>query len=271
MTQPTFWFRVLPAAIGLCFAIGAAISLAEDPPADPTAAPAANPATPATAPADPQAEPAAQPANDPPGLVRLSKDFDVWIDPKRKFVVVDGKVSLRQGQLEMFACPKGTKEHESVVAVNSKASFVHAGLLAVGAKPGSPVKFQPEYTPANGTEIDIWVLWKDKDGNNKKVRAQEWVRNIKTEKALEYPWVFAGSGFWTDEADGQQYYHGDGGDFICVSNFPAASLDLPVQSSQQNDDLSYEAFTEHIPEKGTHVRLVLIPKLPKEEKPGADE
>src|SRR5215217_5642329 len=70
----------------------------------------------------------------PNELLRLSKTNDVWFDNKRKAVVVDGQVCLREGQLEMFACPKGTKEHESVVSLNCKADEVHAGLLAAGAK-----------------------------------------------------------------------------------------------------------------------------------------
>ena len=80
-----------------------------------------------------------QPQAEPDGLVKLSKTGDVWLDTKRKAVVVDGQVCLREGQLEMFACPKGTKEHESIISLNSKAEEVHAGLLAAGAKPGSPV------------------------------------------------------------------------------------------------------------------------------------
>src|SRR4051812_14186275 len=81
---------------------------------------------------------------EPQGLTRMTKDYDIWIDPKRKAVIVDGQICLREGQLEMFACPKGSKEHESVIAVNAKPQFVHAALLAVGAKSGTPVKFDPE-------------------------------------------------------------------------------------------------------------------------------
>ena len=36
----------------------------------------------------------------------------------------------------MFAVTKGTKEHEAVVSVNTKAYVVHAALLAVGAESG---------------------------------------------------------------------------------------------------------------------------------------
>jgi hypothetical protein len=208
---------------------------------------------------------------DPAGLKRLAKDYDVWIDPVRKLVVVDGKVCLRHGPLEMFACPKGTKEHEAIVAVNSPAQFVHAGLLRVGALQGSPVRFRPEYTPATGTTIDVWVLWKDASGANQKIRAQEWIKNAQTEKAMAYDWVFGGSGFWTDEETGQRHYHADGGDFICVSNFSTAMMDLPVESSQANDALLFNAFTERIPPNGTHVRLVLVPRIPREPVKSSDE
>jgi hypothetical protein len=202
---------------------------------------------------------------DPPGLTRLAMDYDIWLDMKRKAVVIDGQIVLREGELEMFACPKGTKEHESIVAVNVRPQFVHAGLLAVGAKPGTPVKFDPKYTPATGQVIDVFVLWKDEAGKNQKVRAQEWIKHVKTGKTMPYNWVFAGSGFWTDD-DGKEYYYADGGDLICVSNFPSATLDLPVESTQAADGLLFVADTEKIPPKGTKVRLVLIPRVEKEAK-----
>ena len=210
-----------------------------------------------------------EPFPPPPNLVRLAKDYDIWLDTQRKLVIVDGKVVLREGQLEMFACPKQTKEHESIVAVNCKSQFVHAGLLALGAEPGKPVQFNPEYKPASGPEVDVWVLWKDDRGNHK-VKAQEWIQQTKTGKALEIPFVFAGSGFHVDEATGEKHYLADGGDLICVSNFTTATLDLPIMSSQENGALSFRAFTEKIPPIGTPVRLVLAPKLLDKKKPIAE-
>ena len=196
----------------------------------------------------------------PEGLVRLSKTRDVWLDTKRKAVVIDGEVCLREGQLEMFACPKGTKEHESIVSLNCLPEEVHAGLLAAGAKPGTPVKFDPKYEPATGHVIDVFVLWRDERGEKQQAKAQEWIKHAKTGKAMEYDWVFAGSGFWKDEETGKQHYQANGGDFICVSNFPTATLDLPVESSQANAELLFHAFTEKIPPKGTKVRVVLVPR-----------
>lgn len=227
--------------------------------------------TEATKPERPSAPAAAGAKEEASGIVRMTKDYDLWIDPKRKLVIVDGQVCLREGQLEMFACPKGSKEHESIVSVNCKPQFVHAALEAIGAQAGKPVSFDPAYRPASGPIVEVYVLWQDEAGKKNRVRAQEWIKELKSDKAMAHPWVFVGSGFWTDETTGQRYYQADGGDFICVSNFPSAMLDLPVASSQSNDGLLFAAWTERIPPLGTKVRLVLIPQLEKKDGAGKTE
>ncbi|MGI8982527.1 MAG: YdjY domain-containing protein [Pirellulaceae bacterium] len=256
------WFAQILLAVGGAVALGVVYSL----PADETDAKAKAAAT------DEQSEgakPAPAPKNEPAnadnsGLKKITKDHAVYLDLKRKAVVIDGEVCLREGQLEMFACPKGTKEHESVVSLNCTAEQVHAALLAVGAKPGTTVKFDPEYKPATGPIIDVLILWLDEKGEKHKVRAQEWVKYAKTEKEMPFDWVFAGSGFWTDEDTGKVHYMANSGDLICVSNFNTATLDLPVESSQANASLLFTAFTERIPPRGTKIRVVLIPRAKKE-------
>jgi len=191
----------------------------------------------------------------------------VWIDSKQGVVLIDGYVSLRKGYLEMFACPAGMKEHESVVAVLCRAQTAHAALLALGAKPGSPVKFHPKYEPPTGTEIAIEICWLDAKDKWKSCRAQEWITNVRTKKPMAAHWVFAGSGFWKDEQTGKQHYMAEGGDFICVSNFSTATLDIPVESSESNEGLLFQANTEKIPPLGTPIRLVLKPKEEKKKPP----
>lgn len=193
-------------------------------------------------------------------LKRLSPEYPVWIDPLRKRVVMVGEICLREGPLEMFACLKGTKEHESIVAVPTKAQIVHAGLLAIGAEQGRPVSFHPEYRPATGEEIEVFVYWTNEEGVARRARAQDWIRNQETGQAMAHTWVFAGSDFWRDERDGSEYYMAEDGDFICVSNFPSAMLDLPIESTQSDEALLYRAWTERIPELGTQVTVVLAPK-----------
>ena len=191
----------------------------------------------------------------------MPKPHRVWVDKQQGTVIVDGYISLREGMLEMFACPQGTKEHESVVSVYSRAQVVHAALLAVGAKTGQPVKWDPEFAPPTGTEIIIEAQWQDGAGKWQKISARQWVKDMKTDKPMQTNWVFAGSDFWKDEETGEEFYQAESGDFICVSNFSTATLDIPTESSQVNDGLMFEANTEKIPPLGTPVRLVLKPKL----------
>jgi len=206
-------------------------------------------------------------SKDPPGLRRLAPGGKVWLDAKNKRVVTVGEVCLREGQLEMFACLKGTKEHESILAVPTKAYVVHAALVALGAEPGAPAQFIPEYKAAHGPRVDVTLFWTDTKGQRRHANAEEWIRDAKTGKPMTEGWVFGGSGFWKDDATGEQFYKAEDGDFICISNFNSAMLDLPIESSQSNEALLYEAFTDHIPPAGTKVSLVLTPRLEAAKKP----
>jgi hypothetical protein len=203
-------------------------------------------------------EPAA-PADRHPDLRRLSETDEIWIDVPGKRVVVGGNIAIAAGEIEVFACPAGSKEHEAIVATRCPARFVHAGLLAIGLEPGNPVSFDPEYVPARGPRVAVRVRWQDADGRWLERPAQELIRNTKTGGPLAADWVFAGSGFWRDPADGTEHYQADGGDMICVSNFPGAMLDLPIQSSDSNEALLFQAFEGRVPPAGTEVELILAP------------
>jgi hypothetical protein len=196
-------------------------------------------------------------------LTKADKDYPVWIDAEHKQVVMLGKICQTNAPLEMFAVPSGTKEHEAIVAVPTEVYVVHASLMGVGTKPGKPVEFGPnasDYKPATGTEIEITLKWKNDKGEIQIAKAQEWIKNAKTGQDMKESWVFCGSGFWKDEQTGIEYYKAEGGDFICVSNFPSAMLDLPIESSQANNELMFQANTDRVPPRGTPVTIILRPK-----------
>jgi len=201
-----------------------------------------------------QAATAAEPH---PDLTRLSPTEEVWVDAQRRQVVVGGSIALDKGPIEFFACPRETKEHESIVATKASARLVHAALLAIGLEPGKPVSFDPEYVAATGPIVRVRMRWLDANGKPQESDARDWIRDTRTRKSMQSDWVFAGSVFWTDPADGKEYYQADGGDLICVSNFPTAMLDLPIESSQSNEALLFEAFEGRVPPRGTPVELVL--------------
>jgi hypothetical protein len=247
-----------PLIVGLF--VAAIRSNAED--AAPSVPPATGSAT--DAPAGKKA-PAPPKLPEPKGARRLSKEFPIWIDSKEKVVIVEGQVALREGMLEMFACTRNTKEHESIISANTKAYLVHAALLTLGAEVGHPVRFQPEYMPPAGTEIEVLIRYLDEKGKLQTARAQDWIKDNRTGKPMTYPFVFAGSGFYVDPDTKKQHYLGERGDFVCVSNFSTAVLDIPVKSSKSNEELEFEAITKKIPPLGAPVHLVFKPKLKKQE------
>jgi len=209
----------------------------------------------------------------------------IWIDKTKRQLLVDGYVTLQEGYLEMFACPVGTKEHESVVAVESRAFLIHTGLLALGAKPGNTAIFMPElrpvlaydfffsdmvirysspdFFPPTGTQIEVSVRWRDQQGQWQQARAQDWILDGNTEKPMTQPWVFAGSGFWLDERTGKEHYLAESGDLVCVSNFSTAMLDIPIESSNTNDGLIFQANKDAVPPIGTPVRVIFEPIVDK--------
>ena len=244
LLTPTF-----PAALAV--ALLTAATSAQDsaePPAGPIATDAA-----------PSREPAPE-ADRHPDLVRLSPKEEVWIDRKRKEVVVGGKIALAHGPIEVFACPAGTKDHEAIVATKSSARLVHAGLLVLGIDPGRPASFIPIFAPAQGPVIDLRLRWRDAEGQEHERPARELIRNHTTGEELDTDWVFVGSQFWRDPESGREIYQADGGELVCVSNFPEAMLDLPIESSPENGDLLFEAFEGRVPPTGTAVELVFSAK-----------
>jgi hypothetical protein len=262
--------------------------------------------------------------------VPLNESGTVKLDLANRRLLVQGEVVLRQGQLEMFACRKKSKEHESIVAIDAAAFVIHSGLLALKASPGGPAVYEPKFQPPHGEKLDIVVTWKDEQGKTQRVPAQSWIRETvnrfwvrpleklpqgveideasplrydrKQKELLWYgpmtdaqkkeflamsedrawreaithfhergqsrgmraDWVFVGSVLGVDETTGEKSYAAEEGQYICVSNFSTAMIDIALRSSDQAAELAFEAWTEKIPPKGTPVTLEIGPALRKD-------
>jgi hypothetical protein len=107
---------------------------------------------------------------------KLNPAGTVLLDVANKKVILRGELCLREGLLEMLVCKAKTKEHESIASVDADAYVVHAALMALGAKPGTPVKFQPEFAPPTGQKIDIYLGWTDEFGRPHRYPAQKLIR-----------------------------------------------------------------------------------------------
>lgn len=258
--------------------------------------------------------------------VPLNKKKTVLLDKEGNRLLLKTKVVLRQGLLEMLLCKKQTKEHESILAIDSKAYVIHTGLLALGLEPGKPVRFSPDYQPPTGPRLKVILNWTDQQGRPHRAAGQRWVRHVtrryyaeplkerpddwmppedselrydkkngelvwygimkpKQRDALlklsqspkyrnairsfykrsqpqqmEAEWVFVGSNFYVNEKTGERFYRAEGGDVICVANFPSALLDVAIPStSKGTSNLLFEAYTPRIPPLGTKVTIELIP------------
>jgi len=137
--------------------------------------------------------------------VALNPQQTVLMDRDHGRLILRGTVCLREGLLEMFLCKKQTKEHESIVTLDADASIIHAGLLALGAQPGSPVRFRPEFKPPTGQKIDIIVHWQAADGTMQKAKAQDWIRQA-TFRYFEAPLKKVPDGVVIDGGDGTLRY-----------------------------------------------------------------
>ncbi|MDO4586987.1 MAG: YdjY domain-containing protein [Planctomycetia bacterium] len=196
----------------------------------------------------------------PETLKRLDPQEPIWVSSDRSQVVLIGKVCLREGLLELFACRTKSKEHESIVAIDVKPYLIHAALLVIGAKQGTPAKFDPVFVPPSGESIEIQLFWKDKKGEIQSARAQDLIREVKSKEPMKSDWVFTG-GLIGQNSKGQKYYLADiSGEIIGVSNFPGSVMDVPFESSTNNEELYYEPNTDFIPEIGTEITLILTKK-----------
>jgi len=197
---------------------------------------------------------------------------------KRKLVRVGlaCEVCLREGPLEVFLCKKGTKEHEAIVRVDVDAKLIHLALIAAGAKPGTPTQFidpkteEPKWKAATGTPVNVLVHY-SRGGKVYTHPARDWVldrvmtKKNNQETVLPHGWVFAGSIEIRDpEApDRPAFYAANSGDIISISNFPYSMLEIPVEISKDDANLTYEARTALIPPLFSKVWVILEPVIDK--------
>jgi hypothetical protein len=175
------------------------------------------------------------------------------------------EVCLREGALEVFMCKKGTKEHESIVRIDADAKFIHLALKLAGGEPGTPTQFidpkteEPKWKAATGSKVNVLVHY-SRDGKTFTHPAQEWIWDHKKKAAIPHDWVFAGSIIIKDPDNGREFYGANSGDIISISNFPYSLLEMPVEISKDDAQLTYEVKTDRVPPLLSKVWVILEPK-----------
>lgn len=216
-----------------------------------------SPATPRTAATE--RPPAAAPA--PP----LPVGSTVSVDRERREVVVDAEVACNRGWLEQAACRAGTREHESLLAIQDPPSTLHACLLLAGAVPGAPGSWKPGAggasvvrVPPTGSRLELFVRLPSGD-----LPISEWIHDPVGGRAFpSQPWVFAGSRMRPNTPSmgpGEHYVADRTGSIVGIVTFGDETIACDeVRSDKADVDApQWQARTERMPEPGTRVKLVI--------------
>ena len=203
------------------------------------------------------------------------------VNVAERYVDIEATVCLDEGLLELIACRKGTKEHESIVAVEAVPMHIHTALLVLGATNGHPAMRQPREPPAtgwidippSGDPIEVALVLPDADGQPVEHPISEFVAPADVdfvgatgvggdEAWFPDAFVFAGSHL-RDNKDGPRTYLADeSGDVISIATFGDELLCLDGIHGHGNDALLWQINPDSLPPVGTKVTLRLRVRKP---------
>jgi hypothetical protein len=142
--------------------------------------------------------------------VRLAPGIEV--DRIAGEVRVSGQAALDEGWLEQAVCLAGTREHESLVVIDSPPRLVHAALLMLGLEAGRPGSWRLEEDgetirrePPTGSPIELHVRFTRADGVETTVPLSSWVETARGGSVDAHPWRFAGSRLDARRDGGESY------------------------------------------------------------------
>jgi hypothetical protein len=217
------------------------------------------------------------------------------VDFEKQSVDLEAAICLNDGFLELIACTKGSKEHESIVAVAARPMHIHTALLLLGAKNGNPAMRKQVgeeekrwvNVPPQGDRIDVFLVTTNKDGKAIErpisdfiVRFSERVDEVDgavivapnqsekradmKEARLPHTFLFAGSHLRDKRAGPREYLADLSGHVISIATFGDELLCLPFHQTRDNGDLTWHVKPESLPKVGTKVTLRLRPKKAKQ-------
>ncbi len=196
---------------------------------------------------------------------------------------IDATVCLTQGMLELIACTKGSKEHESIIAVEAKPIHIHTALLLLGVAQGNPSMRKPLNekdtrwidVPPSGGAVKVSLVIKDKDGKIVERPIGDFIKRTdnrthgspadhKDKKDAErfptHTFLFAGS-VLTGDGEGPRTYLSDkSGHVISIATFGDEVLCLPDVHSSENGALMWSVDPTHLPALGSKIILRLRPQ-----------
>ncbi len=198
-------------------------------------------------------------------------------------VEVSAQVASRVGWLEQLVCRAGTREHESLLAVQASPRAIHAALLAGGFTPGSPGRWSEVQAPDGsivvervrpmGEAVELLVRF-TRDGATSEVSLASWVRRVNSlapaqpsenhdsDSLPNERFIFAGSVTRPNPPSlgpGEHYVADYTGSIVGLVTFgdEVIAFDEVIPDRVDVSAAEWEARTEAIPTEGTPVTLVI--------------
>lgn len=204
---------------------------------------------------------------------------DIRLDRHKSQVMIRAQVAARNGWLEQLVCKAGTREHESLLAVEAAPKMIHAALLAAGFSPGAPgswVEMPPDaagkpvirFQPPTGAQVELLVRWEDGGRTNERALC-DWVRSVpdaaQQGDTVTFPcdrFVFAGSHVRPNPRSlgpGEHYVADYTGSIVGLVTFgdEVIAFEEVIPDRVDIAPAIWEAWTERIPPEGTPVELVV--------------
>ena len=217
--------------------------------------------------------------------IAIAPGIAVVDDGGNASVEIDAQVAARIGWLEQLVCKAGTREHESLLAIEVPPRIIHAAMLAAGLVPGSPGRWEeipgeggapPSIAlhPPRGDPVSLRARWTDATGAHD-VALASWVRRVlpapedggsdavATDDSFpSNRFVFAGSLTRPNPKSlgpGEHYVADYTGSIVGLVTFgdEVIAFDEVIPDRVEFAAAEWEARTEVIPPEGTPVTLIV--------------
>lgn len=195
------------------------------------------------------------------------------LDLEKQVLILQGRICLQKGPIELFACAPGGKDHESIVLLDCKPQNVHLALISLGLRDRSELgeggpKYLGDPTRPVGDRVVVELEF-EKDGKTQRVRAEDLVLNLASNQPMDRAgWVFTGSSFApeldpeTGKPTGRKVYLANRyRSLITTYHDHTTLIDNPTLDGG-NDEL-FVANSAALPPAGTAARVFI--RVPTEE------
>jgi len=205
-------------------------------------------------------------ASAPASTAAVIKWPGLQVDLKKKIIRLSGRFSLEEGVVELIACRKGTKDYESLLALDAEPHKFHAALLLIGLEPGGYVA---KNNVPRGGKAKLLVRFK-RDGKEFSVPPERFVYNLRDKRAMKpRHWVFVGSRMVKTSPEEPERYWGDlTGAMVTTFLDPSTVLENP--GKYREDDTVFVVYKEKVPPLGTKAELIVMPVKEKRKRDKSD-